>query len=89
MFDFIDQALEGDRSGFVNPVYRKTYEAYSKDYYDGYSQEEIVKHLMDGEDRDVAYVAAQLSTDERYELSVKNLRQSMMSQGLLADTLRP
>ena len=81
VFDFIDQALEGDKSGFVNSVYKRTYETYSKDYYDGYSQEEIVKHLMDGEDRDIAYVAAQLSTDEKYELSVKNLRQSMMSRG--------
>ena len=36
---------------------------------------------MDGEDRDMAYVVAQLSTDERYDLSVKNLRQSMMSKG--------
>jgi len=81
VFDFIDQALEEDKSGFVNSVYKKTYEAYSKGYYEGYSQEEIVKRLMDGEDRNVAYVAAQLSTDEKYELSVKNLRQSMMSKG--------
>ena len=81
VFDFISQALEGDDSRFANTVFRKAYEAYSKDYYEGYSQEEIVKHLMDGEDRDVAYVAAQLSTDERYELSVKHLRQSMMSKG--------
>lgn len=81
VFDFINQALEGDRSSFVNPVYKKTYDTYAEDYYEGYSQEEIVKRLMDGEDRDVAYVAAQLSTDERYELSVRNLRQSMMSKG--------
>lgn len=81
VFEFIDQALEGDRSEFANAVFRNTYNAYSKDYYDGYSQEEIVRHLMDCEDRDVAYVAAQLSTDERYELSVKHLRQSMMSKG--------
>lgn len=81
VFDFIGQALEGDNSQFANSVFRKVYEAYSKDYYEGYSQEEIVKHLMDGEDRDVAYVAAQLSTDEKYDLSVKHLRQSMMSKG--------
>lgn len=81
VFDFITQALEGDDSRFANTVFRKAYDAYSKDYYDGYSQEEIVKHLMDGEDRDVAYVAAQLSTDEKYDLSVKHLRQSMMSKG--------
>lgn len=81
VFDFISQALEGDNSQFANSVFRKVYEAYSKDYYEGYSQDEIVKRLMDGEDRDMAYVAAQLSTDERYDLSVKNLRQSMMSKG--------
>ncbi len=81
VFDFIGQTLEGDNSRFANTAFRKAYEAYSKDYYEGYSQEEIVKHLMDGEDRDVAYLAAQLSTDERYDLSVKHLRQSMMSKG--------
>lgn len=81
VFDFIGQALEGDNSQFANSVFRKVYEAYSKDYYKGYSQDEIVKRLMDGEDRDMAYVVAQLSTDERYDLSVKNLRQSMMSKG--------
>ena len=81
VFDFIGQALEGDNSQFANSVFRKVYEAYSKDYYEGYSQDEVVKRLMDGEDRDMAYVAAQLSTDERYDLSVKNLRQSMMSKG--------
>lgn len=81
VFDFIGQALEGDNSQFANSVFRKVYEAYSKDYYEGYSQDEIVKRLMDGEDRDMAYVAAQLSTEERYDLSVKNLRQSMMSKG--------
>lgn len=81
VFDFIGQALEGDNSQFANSVFRKVYEAYSKDYYEGYSQDEIVKRLMDGEDRDMAYVAAQLSTDERYDLSVKDLRQSMMSKG--------
>lgn len=80
VFDFIDQALEGDKSGFFNSVFQRAYEAYSKDYYDGYSQEEIVKRLMDGQDRDVAYVAAQLSTDERYDLSIDNLRNSMMAK---------
>lgn len=81
VFDFINQALEEDNSGFENTVFRKAYEKYSQDYYEGYSQEEIVKHLLDSEDRDVAYVASQLSTDERYDLSIKNLRQSMMSKG--------
>jgi hypothetical protein len=37
--------------------------------------------MLDGADRTMAYVAAQLSTDEQYDLSVKNLRDSMMSKG--------
>ena len=53
--------------------------AYSKEYYDGYSQEVIVRHLLDGEDRQVAFVTAQLSNNERYKLSVKDLRDSLMS----------
>lgn len=81
VFEFIDAALEGDQVEFANAAYRATYQAYSKDYYDGASQEEIVKRLLDAEDRTVAYVAAQLSADERYQLSVENFRESMMSKG--------
>lgn len=81
VFEFIDSALEGDRVEFANAAYRATYLAYSKDYYKGVSQQDIVKHLLDAEDRTVAYVAAQLSADERYGLSVENLRMSMMSKG--------
>ena len=81
VFDFIDQALAGDNTGFANSAYRATYEAYSNEYYDGYSQEEIVKHLLDRPDRTTAFITAQLSTDEQYDLSVKNLRDAMMSKG--------
>ena len=81
VFDFIDQALAGDEAGFANSAYRKTYEAYSQGYYDGFSQDEIVKHMLDGADRTVAYVTAQLSTDEQYDLSIKNLRDAMRSKG--------
>ena len=81
VIDFIDQALAGDEAGFANSAYRKTYEAYSQGYYDGFSQDEIVKHMLDGADRTVAYVTAQLSTDEQYDLSIKNLRDAMMSKG--------
>ncbi len=81
VFDFIDQALAGDEAGFANSAYRKTYEAYSQGYYEGFSQDEIVKHMLDGADRTVAYVTAQLSTDEQYDLSIKNLRDAMMSKG--------
>jgi DNA primase len=81
VFDFITQALEADERTFENPAYKAAYDAYSEEYYAGYTQAQIVKHLLDSEDRTVAYVTAQLSEDERYELSVKNLRDSMMNKG--------
>ena len=83
VFEFINQALEADDATFVNGAYKAAYDAYSQEYYDekGYSQDEIVKHLMDSPDRTVAFLASQLSTDERYDLSIKNLRDAMMSKG--------
>ena len=81
VFDFISQAIEADGIVFANSAYKTTYDAYSEAYYEGLSQDEIVKRLLDGPDRDVALVAAQLSIDERYELSIKGLRDAMMSKG--------
>ena len=81
VFDFISQAIEADGITFANSVYKTTYDAYSEAYYEGLSQDEIVKRLLDGPDRNVALVAAQLSIDERYDLSIKGLRDAMMSKG--------
>lgn len=81
VFDFISQALEEDATTFANSVYRKVFDEYSNLYYEGYEQDQIVKRLMDGEDRQVAFVADTLSTDERYDLSIKGLRESMMNKG--------
>ena len=81
VFDFISQAIEADGISFVNSAYKTTYDAYSEAYYEGLSQDEIVKRLLDGPDRNVAFVAAQLSIDERYDLSIKGLRDAMMSKG--------
>ena len=81
VFDFISQAIEADGIVFANSAYKTTYDAYSEAYYEGLSQDEIVKRLLDGPDRDVALVAAQLSIDERYDLSIKGLRDAMMSKG--------
>ena len=81
VFEFIDQALQADSSDFFNPAYKTVYDIYSDLYYDGYSQEEIVKKMLDGADRTTAFIASQLSTEEQYDLSVKNLRDSMMSKG--------
>ena len=81
VFDFITQAIEGDGTEFANSAYKATFDAYSDYYYEGFQQEEIIKHLLDGADRTVAFVTSQLSTEERYELSIKNFRDSMMSKG--------
>lgn len=79
VFDFISQALEEDGVEFSNKVYRDVWNAYSKDYYEGYSQDEIVRHLLDGPDRNMAFVASELSNNQRYNLTIKGLRTSMMS----------
>ena len=76
VFDFISASMEG--SSFSNSIYWKIYEEYSGKYYDGDSQEDMVKSLMDNPDRTVAYVTSQLCTP-RYELSVKNFTDSLMS----------
>ena len=81
VFEFIRQALDADGIEFANSVYKKTYESYSDAYDEGLSQDEIVKRLLDGADRAIAFVAAQLSTDERYDLTIKGLRDAMMSKG--------
>ena len=81
VFGFIAQALEEDDTEFVNSAYKATYDAYSEEYYNGLAQDDIVKHLLDGPDRIVAGVADLLSTEEPYDLSVKGLRDAMMSKG--------
>ncbi len=76
VFDFIDASLEDPT--FENSIYRKIYETYAELYYEGDSQTEIVKALLDSPDRNTAYVAAQLSAPP-FELTVKNFSDSLMS----------
>ncbi len=76
VFDFITASL--GESSFSNSVYKKVYDAYGNLYYEGYSQEAMVKTLMDGPDREAAFVASQLCTSP-YELTVKNFKDSLMS----------
>ncbi len=80
VFEFIDSALAGDGIEFVNTAYRTTYNRYAELYDEGYTQEEIVRKLLDGEDRTVAYVTVQLSIDEHYDLTVESLRNSMTAR---------
>ena len=81
VFDFISQALEEDNVTFENSLYRQIYGAYSELYYEGLDQDLIVKRLLDGEDRRIAFATERLSNVETYELSVQGLKNSMMNRG--------
>ena len=74
--EFIDAAMAGDDAHFVNPEYEATYQAYFNLYDEGMDQDSIVLTLMNGEDRSIASVAADLST-EKYELTVHNFSDAL------------
>ena len=74
--EFIDAALAGDDAHFANKAYDATYEAYFALYDQGLEQDAIVLALLNGEDRSVADVAAQLSS-EKYELTVHNFSDAL------------
>ena len=74
--DFIDAALSGDDIHFANKAYEDTYNAYFGLYDQGLEQDAIVLALLNGEDRTVAAVAAELSS-EKYELTVHNFTDAL------------
>ena len=74
--EFIDAALAGDDIRFANVAYQACYEAYFSLYDAGMEQDAIVLALMNGEDRTVAGVAANLSS-EKYELTVHNFSDAL------------
>lgn len=74
--DFIRDALEGDGTIMANEAYASTYSMFVRLYDEGLPQDRIVKALMDSSDRDVANVAARLSS-EKYALSFKTLESTM------------
>ena len=73
--DFIRDAFS-DGTRMANSAYAAVYDAYMDLYTEGYGQDEIVKRLLDAEDRRVAAVAAELST-EKYRLTVSAFERSM------------
>ena len=73
--DFIRDAFS-DGTRMANSAYAAVYDAYMELYAEGYGQDEIVKRLLDAEDRRVAAVAAELST-EKYRLTVSAFERSM------------
>ena len=73
--DFIRDAFS-DGTRMANSAYAAVYDAYMDLYAEGFGQDEIVKRLLDAEDRRVAAVAAELST-EKYRLTVSAFERSM------------
>ena len=74
--EFIDAAIAADDIHFANKAYEATYEAYFTLYDSGMEQDAIVLSLLNGEDRAVAEVTADLST-EKYELTVHNFSDAL------------
>ncbi len=74
--EFIDSALAADDIHLANPAYEATYQAYFDLYDKGLDQDAIVLALLNGEDRTVAAVTAQLSS-EKYQLTVHNFSDAL------------
>ena len=74
--EFIDAALGTDDIHFANTAYEATYQAYFTLYDQGLEQDDIVRNLLNGENREIAAVAADLST-EKYELTVHNFSDAL------------
>ena len=73
--DFIRDAFS-DGTRMANGAYAAVYDAYFAGYDEGLGQQEIVKRLLDSEDRRVAEVTSQLST-EKYRLTVQAFENAM------------
>ncbi len=77
--DFIRSSMEADGISFANKAFRDAYDAYMKEYDEGYEQEEIIRMLLNSPDRTVAFVTAELSM-EKYQLTVKNFEDAMTTK---------
>ena len=73
--DFIRDAFS-DGTRMANGAYAAVFDAYYALYDEGLTQQDIVKRLLDAEDRRVAEVASQLST-EKYRLTVQAFENAM------------
>ena len=74
--EFIDAALATDDIHFANSGFEATYQAYFQYYDQGVEQDAIVRNLLNGENREIATVAADLAT-EKYELTVHNFYEAL------------
>ena len=78
--DFIRSAMETDGHRFGNMLYRRAYDEYFRlyDTCPEMSQQDIVRTMMNGSDRELAAIAGEL-TEDKYRLTVKNFADSMTS----------
>lgn len=74
--DFIRASLEADQVTFLNTALWRTYEAYMKEYDEGYDQPDIIRTLLNSPDRTVAFVTAELSM-EKHQITVKNFEAAL------------
>ena len=68
--DFINESLEADGATLANSILDETYRAYMELYYEGYDQDMIIRRLLGGDNREIAAVVADLST-EKYRLTIQ------------------
>jgi len=86
--EFIDDALAADDTVFTNPAYQAAYEAYFALYDQGVGQDDIVLTLLNGENREIAAVVADLAT-EKYEITVHNFSDALTTHDSWLTTFVP
>ena len=74
--EFIDAAFAADDIHLSLPAFEATYQAWFQLYDEGKEQQDILMALLNGEDREIAAVVADLST-EKYELTVHNFTDAL------------
>ena len=68
--DFIREALESDGTRMANSALAQVYDAYTALYDEGLEQRAIVKRLLDSDNRVLAELVGELST-EKYQLTIQ------------------
>ena len=86
--EFIDDALAADETVFVSPAYQAVYDAYFQLYDQGMDQDGIVRTLLNGENREIAAVVADLAT-EKYEITVNNFSNALTTRDSWLTTFVP
>lgn len=86
--DFIRASIDADGGGFYNTVYRRVYDAYMELFDQGMDQDGIVRTLLNGEDRQIASMTAELSI-EKYEITIDNFKKAMTTTSSWLTTYVP